>query len=231
MKNLFIALFTLMTLPVFAGWSGSVGMYSEYFYRGVSQSNGDSAVQLSAQYDHWLDDSNGFYGGIWASSVEYVDNDASQEYDFYAGYKIEVDDFRFDMGVLNYNWDDHFDSVNEAYVRAGYNFIDLSYYKNLEDEGLDYGQADIEVGFIPVVDVFFVYGRYQNGQDFRSIRVSYPFENKVELGFELISDDLMKSIQYSHCNGEVVGHCHVVPNKVVGVDWHDRFVLNLSYRF
>ena len=87
------------------------------------------------------------------------------------------------------------------------------------------------MGFIPVVDVFFVYGRYQNGQDFRSIRVSYPFENKVELGFELISDDLMKSIQYSHCNGEVVGHCHVVPNKVVGVDWHDRFVLNLSYRF
>ena len=82
MKNLFIALFAIMTLPVFAGWSGNVGMYSEYFYRGVSQSNGDSAVQISAQYDHWIDDSNAFYGGVWASSVEFVDNPASQEYDF-----------------------------------------------------------------------------------------------------------------------------------------------------
>ena len=179
MKNLFIALFTLMTLPVFAGWSGSVGMYSEYFYRGVSQSNGDSAVQISAQYDHWIDDSNAFYGGVWASSVEFVDNPASQEYDFYAGYKIEVDDFRFDMGVLNYNYNEYYDSVNEAYVKAGYNFIDLSYYKSLEDEALDYGQVDIHVDFIPVVDVYFVYGRYQDGQDFRSIKVSYLFSSQV----------------------------------------------------
>ena len=212
MKNLFIALFTLMTLPVFAGWSGSVGMYSEYFYRGVSQSNGDSAVQISAQYDHWIDDSNAFYGGVWASSVEFVDNPASQEYDFYAGYKIEVDDFRFDMGVLNYNYNEYYDSVNEAYVKAGYNFIDLSYYKSLEDEALDYGQVDIYVDFIPVVDVYFVYGRYQDGQDFRSIKVSYLFSSQVELGLELISDDLMR------LNNEEV-------------EWQDRVVFNLSYRF
>tara|TARA_B100001057_G_scaffold442383_1_gene477710 strand:- start:996 stop:1634 length:639 start_codon:yes stop_codon:yes gene_type:complete len=212
MKNLFIALFAIMTLPVFAGWSGNVGMYSEYFYRGVSQSNGDSAVQISAQYDHWIDDSNAFYGGVWASSVEYVDNPASQEYDFYAGYKIEVDDFRFDMGVLNYNYDEYYDSVNEAYVKAGYNFIDLSYYKSLEDEALDYGQVDIYVDFIPVVDVYFVYGRYQDGQDFRSIKVSYLFNSEVELGLELISDDLMR------LNNEEV-------------EWQDRVVFNLSYRF
>ena len=212
MKNLFIALFAIMTLPVFAGWSGNVGMYSEYFYRGVSQSNGDSAVQISAQYDHWIDDSNAFYGGVWASSVEFVDNPASQEYDFYAGYKIEVDDFRFDMGVLNYNYNEYYDSVNEAYVKAGYNFIDLSYYKSLEDEALDYGQVDIHVDFIPVVDVYFVYGRYQDGQDFRSIKVSYLFSSQVELGLELISDDLMR------LNNEEV-------------EWQDRVVFNLSYRF
>ena len=212
MKNLFIALFAIMTLPVFAGWSGNVGMYSEYFYRGVSQSNGDSAVQISAQYDHWIDDSNAFYGGVWASSVEFVDNPASQEYDFYAGYKIEVDDFRFDMGVLNYNYNEYYDSVNEAYVKAGYNFIDLSYYKSLEDEALDYGQVDIYVDFIPVVDVYFVYGRYQDGQDFRSIKVSYLFSSQVELGLELISDDLMR------LNNEEV-------------EWQDRVVFNLSYRF
>ena len=212
MKNLFIALFAIMTLPVFAGWSGNVGMYSEYFYRGVSQSNGDSAVQISAQYDHWIDDSNAVYGGVWASSVEFVDNPASQEYDFYAGYKIEVDDFRFDMGVLNYNYNEYYDSVNEAYVKAGYNFIDLSYYKSLEDEALDYGQVDIHVDFIPVVDVYFVYGRYQDGQDFRSIKVSYLFSSQVELGLELISDDLMR------LNNEEV-------------EWQDRVVFNLSYRF
>ena len=60
MKNKFIALLlTACTVPAFAGTSGYLGYTSDYMYRGMSQSNGQGAMQANLKYET----EGGLYGG------------------------------------------------------------------------------------------------------------------------------------------------------------------------
>lgn len=43
-----------------------VGLFSDYWSRGISQTQGDPAVQGSATLIH----SSGLYGGVWSSNVD-----------------------------------------------------------------------------------------------------------------------------------------------------------------
>lgn len=60
---------------------GNVTLASDYLFRGVSQTQGEPALQGDLG---WANDS-GFYVGTWASNVEGF---ADVEWDFYAGYDI-----------------------------------------------------------------------------------------------------------------------------------------------
>lgn len=52
----------LVSTSAFAGIGGGVSLYSDYFFRGVSQTQGDAAIQWGLEADK-----AGFYGGtiIW----------------------------------------------------------------------------------------------------------------------------------------------------------------------
>ena len=69
--------------------TGNIGLYSEYVFRGLSQTDGDPAIQGGFDYAH----SSGLYLGTWASNVSWLkDFDAysgggSMEWDFYGGFK------------------------------------------------------------------------------------------------------------------------------------------------
>ena len=85
-------------------FTGNVGLYSQYVFRGISQTNEKPAIQGGFDVGH----KSGFYVGTWASNISWVsdgnsDVSASLEWDFYGGYKWALPaDFTLDLGVLYY---------------------------------------------------------------------------------------------------------------------------------
>jgi uncharacterized protein (TIGR02001 family) len=86
--------------------TGNVGLYSQYIFRGLTQTDGNPAVQGGFDYSH----SSGFYAGTWASNISWLrDGGAyraggSGEFDFYGGFKggIGKTDISYDLGTLYY---------------------------------------------------------------------------------------------------------------------------------
>ena len=87
--------------------TGNVGIYSQYIFRGLTQTNKDPALQGGLDYSH----SSGIYVGTWMSNISWLTDSptvtgytsSSLEMDFYAGYKGTVSgDLGFDVGLLQY---------------------------------------------------------------------------------------------------------------------------------
>jgi uncharacterized protein (TIGR02001 family) len=87
-------------------FTANVGLFSDYRFRGISQTFGQPAIQGGFDYSH----ASGFYAGVWSSNVYgngaaagnpvYVGG--SQEVDLYTGYKWSYGDFGLDAGFLQY---------------------------------------------------------------------------------------------------------------------------------
>ena len=94
--------------------TGNVGLYSQYIFRGLTQTNRDPALQGGFDYSH----SSGFYAGTWASNISWLKENfstaagtagqysggGSLEWDFYGGFKSSIGktDFTYDIGLLYY---------------------------------------------------------------------------------------------------------------------------------
>ena len=85
--------------------TANVGLFSQYIFRGISQTAGKPAVQGGFDYAH----ASGFYAGTWASNVSWLEDfgqytRSSLEWDFYGGYKANFgdSDFFWDVGTLYY---------------------------------------------------------------------------------------------------------------------------------
>ena len=86
--------------------TGNVGVFSQYIFRGLTQTNRDPAVQGGFDYSH----SSGFYLGTWASNISWLSDGGSYngggsgEFDFYGGFKgtFGKSDFTYDAGLLYY---------------------------------------------------------------------------------------------------------------------------------
>jgi len=77
--------------------TGNVGLFSEYRFRGLSQTFEKPALQGGFDYAH----SSGFYAGNWNSNVsETLFSGASLEMDFYGGFKKSFGDFGMDVGAI-----------------------------------------------------------------------------------------------------------------------------------
>src|SRR5450759_2863878 len=48
-------------------FTGNVGLVSQYIFRGLTQTNGDPAIQGGADYSH----ASGFYAGTWLSNISW----------------------------------------------------------------------------------------------------------------------------------------------------------------
>lgn len=84
--------------------SFNIGAFTDYRYRGVSQTRLKPAVQGGFDYAA----ANGLYVGAWASNIKWIKDaggDASVEIDLYGGYKGEIQkDLSYDIGVLTYQY-------------------------------------------------------------------------------------------------------------------------------
>jgi uncharacterized protein (TIGR02001 family) len=86
--------------------TGNVGLYSQYIFRGLTQTNGELALQGGFDYGH----ESGFYVGTWGSNISWLQDfrsysaGGSLELDIYGGFKgsIGKTDFGYDVGLLYY---------------------------------------------------------------------------------------------------------------------------------
>jgi uncharacterized protein (TIGR02001 family) len=86
-------------------FSANVGLYSDYIFRGYTQTQNEPAIQGGFDVEH----SSGLYAGTWASNVDwttagdYMDKN-SVEIDVYAGWAGDLGfyDLGFDIGVLQF---------------------------------------------------------------------------------------------------------------------------------
>ena len=126
---LFLAALAAVTVaPAHAGVSRSAALTSDYVFRGVSQTNGDPAVQAGVEFAS----DSGFYAGTWGSNVSWLSDYSaagipvsnSLELDAYAGYRGKFSErVSFDVGALYYwypgDYPAGFNSPDTGEVYAG----------------------------------------------------------------------------------------------------------------
>src|SRR5262245_6213572 len=89
--------FAQTTLPYDWSLTGNAGLFTDYRFRGISQTNRKPAFQGGFDLAHKA----GFYVGNWNSNVDAaMYTGANLEMDFYGGYKGAFDAFTYDVGVL-----------------------------------------------------------------------------------------------------------------------------------
>jgi uncharacterized protein (TIGR02001 family) len=121
--------------------TANAGLFSEYIFRGISQTAGKPALQGGFDYAH----SSGFYLGTWASNASWLQDfglysRSSLEWDFYGGYKGSfADDFSYDVGLLYYYYPGTaYPGVTKAdtfegYVGVGWKWLSAKFSYNFKD--------------------------------------------------------------------------------------------------
>jgi len=80
-------------------FSPNLGLFSDYRFRGISQTDVKPAFQGGFDISH----ASGFYAGNWNSNVDaLMYNGANLEMDFYGGYKKTFDAVGIDLGAIYY---------------------------------------------------------------------------------------------------------------------------------
>jgi uncharacterized protein (TIGR02001 family) len=141
-----VALLALVASPSFAqtelpyDWSftANAGLFTDYRFRGISQTNKQPAFQGGFDFSHKA----GFYAGNWNSNVDSgLYNGANLEMDFYGGYKGSVNEFSYDVGALYYYYPGSGKSPagstkidnTELYVAGGWGPVSLKYSYAVSD--------------------------------------------------------------------------------------------------
>ena len=181
MKKILALILALTATSAFADVSGGVTLASDYFFRGVSQTQGDSAVQWNLEAEK-----NGVYGGTWGSQVDFG-GEASIEYDFYGGYRWANDAVGVDVGVIEYNYNNEVDSVKEWYGVLSYKMVSFGYWRDMDNKDLDYKQVEVALPFIKYADVSLRYGEVGNSQ-YGQVNISKELKNGFALTLEIIDD-------------------------------------------
>lgn len=156
MKRVLFAASALVALA-FAGSASAEGAFSfnlaatsDYVFRGLSQTDGDAAIQGGVDYSNGI-----FYAGAWASNVDFAD----YEVDLYLGVKPVVGDFTFDVGLISYQYGDEALNSTEAKAAVSYPLykgtIGAAYYYNLDFDDTTYYEINASY---PLPDKFSISG-------------------------------------------------------------------------
>ena len=142
----------------------NVGLYSQYIFRGLTQTNRKPALQGGVDLTH----SSGFYLGAWASNISwltdksgvtpnasspsYYTSGGSLEIDLYGGYRHTFEGIGsglgIDIGALQYWYPGKLDSANyadanttELYGALSYGWLQAKYSQVVSDEAWGYGKV------------------------------------------------------------------------------------------
>ena len=132
--------------------TGNVGLYSQYIFRGLTQTDKDPALQGGFDYSHVP---SGFYLGTWGSNISWLrdfgayNGGGSLELDFYGGIKgnIGKSDFTYDVGGLYYWYPGDVApgflkaDTFELYGALGWKWITAKYSHSMKDETFGVGDS------------------------------------------------------------------------------------------
>lgn len=169
-------------------FTGKVGLWSEYEYRGISQSSQNPALQLNLDY---VNNPTGLYLGTFLSNIKWLkdtatangfDTNARVEWDIYGGWRKEiVKDTTLDVGVLRYEYPSSGSfnpspNTTEVYAGITWQWLNLKYSYSVDDtfgvphsKGSDYVEANVAYP-IPGMEKLTLIGtlahqRYKGTQD------------------------------------------------------------------
>jgi len=84
-------------------FTANVGLYSQYIFRGMTQTDEDPALQGGIDYAH----ASGFYLGLWGSNIRWLTDSGAYdsgnlEADIYGGFRgpIGTSGFTYDAGIV-----------------------------------------------------------------------------------------------------------------------------------
>lgn len=167
-------------------FAGKVALFSEYEFRGLSQTHEKPAVQLTLDYTH----ASGFYAGTFLTNIRWLDEtakaggfdtDAKLEWDVYGGYRAEVaPGLTLDVGYLRYEYPSSGDfspkpNTDEIYAGLTYGMFNVKYSHAVSDA---FGVADSENSYFIegnlawpateklVVNAHVGYQKFKNNDDF-----------------------------------------------------------------
>lgn len=191
--------------PEFA-FTGNLGIFSDYRFRGISQTNKKPAIQGGVDFAH----KSGWYLGNWNSNVDSaLFNGANIEMDFYGGWKHGFGDFGVDLGALYYYYpgSDSRISNTELYIGGSWGPFSLKY---------SYAVSD----FFSIDDSKGAYYLLLSGaHDFGN-----GFGVNASVGYQ---GGLKNGACYTEMNGQVA--CSVADFKLGGTYTIDGWVLGLAY--
>ena len=148
-------------------FTGKVALYSEYEYRGISQTSEKPALQLNLDYAH----NSGLYVGTFLSNIKWLKDTADVngfstgarvEWDIYGGYKHAFGDVTMDVGYLRYEY-----PSSSAFDRPGF----VSPNTDEVYIGASWGPATLKYSY-SINDTFGVPN--SKGSDYTELTVNYP---------------------------------------------------------
>ena len=90
--------------------TANAGIYSNYIWRGVTQTSDQAAGQGGIDWGF----GPGFYAGTWVSNVDFDGTGSGYEMDVYGGWGGEAGMFGWDLGVITYQYP--IDPVNSNFT-------------------------------------------------------------------------------------------------------------------
>ena len=111
--------------------SGNAAIQSDYIWRGMTQNDGDTSVNVGLDADL----GGGFYVGTWAATVDMTGASAGAtlEHDVYGGYAFEVGGIGINLGTIQVMYNGTTD------IDFSENYVALSLPMNV---GLHYSEGD-----------------------------------------------------------------------------------------
>ncbi|MCG6875448.1 MAG: TorF family putative porin [Betaproteobacteria bacterium] len=172
-------LLALPAAPVFAqassplSWSANVGLFSDYLFRGVSQTGGEPAVQGGFDLGYEAGPVN-LYAGTWASNISWLEDagaytNSSLEWDFYGGVNGSIGNtgLGWDAGLIYYYYPGSKTpgavsaNTTEIYGALSWKWLSAKYSYSLSDY---FGVRDIT-------------GAKSDGTWYLDLKAKYDFED------------------------------------------------------
>ena len=166
--------------------SYNIGLFSQYIFRGYTQTHQDPALQGGIDIEH----SSGFYAGAWASNISWLreegwmayKNGGSVELDLYAGYASEIGEtgVSYDVGILQYLYPGE---VNAGFAKANTTEVHAS---------LGYGWLDAAVHVVTSKDAWTWGGDGRGGPSARGTAY-YEINAEIPVG-ELVGHKFLSGV-------------------------------------
>jgi uncharacterized protein (TIGR02001 family) len=205
-------------------FTSDVALVNNYLYRGISQSAGRPAMQAG----FGLEDTSGFYAGVFGSSISWLNDlysvsagtagarGSSVELDTYLGFKKKLaNDLFYDVGFLRYNFPGAYApgatnaGTNEIYGEVKYEIISAKYsyslgnaFGNANTAGTDYFEVNANV---PLNIEGLTLGAHVGRQNFKGTGAVDVAGNRLsytdyKLGLAKEVNDFVLGIGYSRTN-------------------------------